>query len=243
MNIMILEDNEHELTDLRFMVENYLIEHHHNNFHVFAFSDSYSFLTDFPRINPDLAFIDIFLSGAEEGVKVAQAIYQQNPQCALVFTTSSREFALEGFQVNALHYCVKPITEQMIDECFRRCLERLDLEHRTITVRAGRELCELRLDSIVYVHCDDHYLEFFLTGRDTPIIARLSMAEATELLSDKRFLRANRSFFINMDFVESIGQNEFLLQGDVQIPMRRQDRAALREHYHNYLFGKMRVDE
>ena len=67
----------------------------------------------------DLLFCDIYMK-EENGIEVAQKLLALSPKTAVVFFTTSREHAVDAFSLEALHYLVKPVSQEDIAEVFRR---------------------------------------------------------------------------------------------------------------------------
>ena len=68
------------------------------------------------------AFLDIYMHGMS-GMDAAKELRKTDTDCLLVFTTTSTDHALEGFQVRALHYLVKPFPRRSFPPCWSRCLQ------------------------------------------------------------------------------------------------------------------------
>ncbi|MCI7331200.1 MAG: LytTR family DNA-binding domain-containing protein [Selenomonadaceae bacterium] len=96
------------------------------------------------------------------------------------------------------------------------------------------------LKDITHIESDGHDLIVHRTQGREPLRTRMTMAEAEELFADARFLRVNRSFLINMDEVDDVVGDAFILTDGAHITMRRQGRAALREAYESHLYRRMR---
>ena len=110
MKIAILDDDDGERRQLVTLVQSYLYEHHDEAFEVVDFADEASFRADFSVRPANIAFLDIYLDGEPRGIKIAYDIQREAPDCLLLFITMSPEFALDGFAVKAVHYCIKPVT-------------------------------------------------------------------------------------------------------------------------------------
>ena len=103
----------------------------------FEYASGADFLAAAKKERFDLVFLDIYM-GNENGVDTAQALRRFDPDCLLVFTTTSTDHALDGFRVRAFHYLVKPCTEADLAALFDEIIKRLPADDRYIEVKIGR---------------------------------------------------------------------------------------------------------
>ena len=82
-------------------------------------SDYKRFLEDMAKVRADIVLLDICM-GTHNGVEAARVLRRFNEECAVIFVTSSREYAVEAFEVSAAHYVVKPVTPQKLQEALGR---------------------------------------------------------------------------------------------------------------------------
>ena len=95
------------------------------------------------------AVLDIYMDGMT-GMEAAKELRKTDTDCLLVFTTTSTDYALEGFQVRALHYLVKPFTEEDIDALTDELLARVPQPEKFMTLRVDGSEFRLRYRDIVY---------------------------------------------------------------------------------------------
>ena len=100
----------------------------------------------------DISFIDIYLDDIN-GIDTVRNARTQNPDsCQFVFTTISREHAIEAFNLNASHYLVKPLTKDKVKESVERCLlSRRQMNVKMLEIKTGRKRIPLPMDSIIYI--------------------------------------------------------------------------------------------
>lgn len=94
------------------------------------------------------AFLDIYMEGMT-GMEAARALRKTDTECLLVFTTTSTDHALEGFQVRALHYLVKPFAEAEIDALTDELLARVPQPERFMELRVEGGEIRLRYRDII----------------------------------------------------------------------------------------------
>ena len=98
----------------------------------------------------DVIFMDIYMEGAL-GVDAARILRGKGFRGALVFTTTSREHYADGFDVEASHYLIKPISWEAFCEAMRRTHDRMGVSARKVRVTAGRNELDVDISGIWYV--------------------------------------------------------------------------------------------
>lgn len=186
----------------------------------------------------DLVFLETSLPD-RSGMEVAWTLRQQAPETRVVFVTADRSLAVEAFAVHALHYLVKPLTEENIRETCSRmalCVTR----HRpwlSLAVERGRHT--VFFDEIVYLQCENHAVELFLTcGRHMRVWQPL--AEFEEQLGGG-FLRLNRGTLVNMDHIQKIDVDICVLQDGTRLELTSRRSATIRKKYAAYLHSALAV--
>lgn len=185
----------------------------------------------------DLFLLDIYLGGMS-GIELARRIRAKNDKCELVFTTVSDAHALEGFEVGALQYLVKPLDAQKVAEMcnrFIRIIDRRDLHFITVVVDRldvkvhYRDICHIEaFDKYCKIHTPTEVIETYTT-----------MAKMLEKLPNPPFLRCHRSHVVNMDHVRDMESNFVMDNGDI-VPISRPELEEAKNAYMKYLVDNAR---
>ena len=188
----------------------------------------------------DIAFMDIFMKGIS-GVEAVREI-SAGSKCQFVFTTVSREHAVEAFSLNAAHYLMKPLTGEGVMEALKRCLSRLQKkEEEPLLIRTGRGTAAVPTGSIVYIEVHNKICTLHTT--DGSVDTYMSLDSLFALLDKDSFLKAQRSFVVNMRFIKAFFFDHIVLQGGKEISLSRRSRAELKNQYQQFLFRLARRDE
>jgi two-component system LytT family response regulator len=165
-----------------------------------------------------------------------------------VFLTAFEEFALDAFEVEAVDYLVKPVSEQRFEEAMRRVRRRLALpqstdtsapslpsataeartaNHLVIATSHGRRI--IPLDEIEWIGADDYYVAVHAGGRR--YLLRESMASLEARLDSARFVRVHRGAMVNIGRVRELRTSEgdvlVILHDGTRLPVSRRRRPAL----------------
>lgn len=232
LRIAICEDEDKDAMLLAEMIKS-------NNLlcDIAGFSDAESLLAepDLPRY--DLFFLDIYLSGMS-GVELARHIREKNNDCELVFTTVSDAHALEGFEVGALQYLVKPLNAQKVTETLNRFIKIRDISDMNYcTVVVDRTDVKILYRNIRYISAYDKYCKIHTTKGI--IETYTTMAKMQEKLPNPPFLRCHRSYTVNMDYIKELKSDFVMKNGDIVL-ISRSERGKIKDVFMKYLVDKNR---
>ena len=156
-----------------------------------------------------------------------------------LFTTSSTDFALKGYEVRALDYMLKPLRYgkfcQTMDY-FRSVSQRKRSHY--IEVKESRIMVKLPVDDILYTDYSNHYIQIHLQDRLVRTYMRFHDFSSL-LLCYPQFICCYRNCIINMDKVTSLEKAEFVLNTGEHLPITRTLRPQIHQHYADYQFQKL----
>ncbi len=186
--------------------------------------------------NPfSIVFMDIYLNGSS-GIHAVQDA-SAGKQCQFIFTTVSKEHAIEAFSLNAAHYLVKPLTCALVSEALERCLSRLKEESsRILEIKTTQGVVPIPIpmDSIIFVEVFNNIC--VIHTKNNSFQTYMSLSALFKLLDPAYFLRVQRSFAVNMHFIESFFYDHIILQNGKEIVISRNRRAELKKQYQQFLF-------
>lgn len=157
-----------------------------------------------------------------------------------IFTTAYPNYALDGFELNALDYLVKPISSERFMQAANRAIEQVELKNRnnagTVTeegpnffyVKADKKLVRVNYDDIVYIEGLKDYVIIRLP--ENRVITLQTMKSLEDKLPSTTFQRIHRSYIVNMNRIEALDGNsvEVMEKGKVQnLPVGKSYREAL----------------
>jgi DNA-binding LytR/AlgR family response regulator len=168
----------------------------------------------------DLLFIDIQMP-SHNGIKLFQSVEQDS---MAIFTTAYSEYAVEGFQVNAVDYLLKPFSFERFKLAAERALQLYQLRKQAsvagaqyLFVRADYNLIKIAFHEILFIEGLDDYLKIHRDGQP-PVIARMTMKAILEKLPVSDFIRVHRSYIIPLKRIEQI-RNRMIVIGNEEIPL------------------------
>lgn len=205
-----------------------------------AFSCGEDFLTAHEQSPYDIAFMDIYMDGISGTDTVRKALLRH--RCRFIFTTYSKEHALEAFALDAVHYLIKPLTKDAVRQSIERCLPvpAAD-ERRFLELKTNQGNVSIPVDNIVYIEAMNKVCVIH-TKKNT-FRSYTSLNALYELLDDALFLYAQRSYVVNMQFIDAFHFDHVVLSGGTEIVLSRNNRSGLKKQYERFLFDLARKGE
>lgn len=235
MKIAIIEDSPKEEQQLVEYLQTYN-QLQHLEMDIDHFEDGESFLqSDYGEY--DIIFIDIYLTGIN-GLEIAKVIRQKDAEKILIFTTTSKDHAVESYRVKAFDYLLKPYQYELLVEVMERCLKQLNAKSKYIQVKEGRIQVKVLLKDIIYTDYNNHYIQIHTIERMIKSYMPFDQF-APMLLCYPSFLNCYRNCIINMDKVSKMDTTDFLMDNQERIPIARAKRAEIRQQYADYQFAKL----
>ncbi len=235
MNIALVDDDQRQLDALKEALTSALAAFGMEIQDIACFTGGEVFMSTMCRGRYDIIILDIYMDHLN-GVDLARKIRAIDENVALVFCTSSNEFAAQSYEVNARYYLQKPISHDKIASMLRRLnLERLE-RNRSIRLPDGSQV---PLRYILYTEYLDHSVQFHIRGQ-RPRIVRTSQGEVeTLLLGYKGFYVINKGCVVNFEQVRAMETNAFQMQNGKTVPIARRRFKEIEAAYTQFLFDKM----
>ncbi|MBN2663366.1 MAG: response regulator transcription factor [Bacteroidales bacterium] len=174
----------------------------------------------------DLIFLDISMPDIS-GLSFAKSI---NKQIKIIFTTAHREYAVEGFNLKAVDYLLKPISFERLLQAINKFIDEsitmnnsipeeiINEKNEYFFVRSDRKMVRIDFSDITYIESFSDYLKIHLT--DKTIITRETITNIEAKLPQKDFIRTHRSFIVSISKIDSF-TNEYIEIADNAIPISR----------------------
>ena len=234
LNIVICDDTERDAISLRLLVERYFSEID-CYVEIMGYENGDRLLEDLTAnviSDVKIAFLDIYMPGTN-GIDTAKKIRETDKDMTIIFTTTSKAHGLDGFSVYALQYLVKPVKYPEIKDTLDKCTQKYADSLKYIEVLSDRLTVRSYFKDIMYIECFDTAL--FIHTPTGVIKTFLPLSELEKQLKGSGFLRTQRSYIVNLRYVDDMVANEFILENGKAIPIRRSDRQALKQAYWDYL--------
>ena len=226
--IAICDDEEKQRVYIKSLVERWLRQtFHHVKIQEYASSEQILFEQAYDRTQ--ILFLDIEMEKMD-GIALAREIRKHNRQMQIIFVTGYMEYIQEGYDVEALHYLLKPVSQEKIDSVLERAVERLKTADAVFLVECGGEVLRLPLKEIRFIESNRNY-NIIHADNDYEVRGTLSELEAK---LDEAFVRVGRSYLVNLHYVRRIGKTELILNTGENLPVSRGSYKKLNEAFIKY---------
>lgn len=180
-------------------------------------SEALKFLNKFPV---DLIFLDIEMPGIS-GIDFYKSLSQNT---MVIFTTAYSQYAVEGFNLSAIDYLLKPFefkrflqATEKANDYYNYLNQSLYKNNQHLYVRSEYSLIKIACDEILYIETLDDYIKIHCQGKK-PILTLMTMKSVMEKLAAKDFIRVHRSFIVAINRIESV-RGKTIELGTTQIPI------------------------
>lgn len=172
----------------------------------------------------DILLLDIEM-GEMSGVKLARRLRRDGAQMQIVFITGYMDYIAEGYDVEALHYLLKPVTGERLGQVLNRAMERIRTREHMLWLALQDGVVRLSVYEIRYLEVMRNYTT--VHGTEDYSVKRSLNDLESEL--DESFYRIHRSFIVNLRFVKRITRTEVILKDGTALPLSRKRYEGLNQ--------------
>ena len=199
-----------------------------------VYEDGRALLDAFDKNPYDVLFLDIEMP-AMDGITLARKLRERSDNIYIVFLTGHVEYALEGYEVNALRYLTKPVQEDKLREVIRFVMDKNTSKRQVMIKEDGEEML-LNVADIIYLEAQNQYVMIYTTEGEHLI--RYNISDFEEKLKNDGFFRCHRGYLISLAKVKKLVKSDVLMEGpdgDVSIPVSRSNVKPLKEALYSYV--------
>jgi len=196
----------------------YLINAHDKFEVIKTYDNGKSLLTDIFSIDVDVIFVDINMP-IMTGIELVEHLNQLGIESHIVFVTAYDAYAVKAFELHAVDYLLKPVSEDRIEKCLMRIEEEMseinyDQKLELLLNQIGKEKKEyfcmhrdgkivpVKLDEIIYAKAENKGT--FIETKKGKFLTSMQLRELEKKLFNQNFFRCHRSFLINLSYILNI---------------------------------------
>lgn len=234
MKIAIVEDEEKWIKTFKEFVCRYM-EETHENISLEVFPDGMDFISDY-KGGYDLILMDIAMPHMN-GLEAARRLRKTDSNVCLIFVTTLAQYAIKGYEVNAFDFLVKPVEYELFKIKLSKAAAHIGGNVKaTFTVTNVNGMRKIPLSEITYVESVQHYL-FFHTEKEVHKM-RASLGDVKPLFKQNGFAEINRSFLVNLSYVDGYNNTEVEVAGE-KLPLSRIYKTQFLNELTAYLGGNI----
>lgn len=158
------------------------------------------------------------------GLELARII---SSDVMFIFTTAYAQFALDGFELNAIDFLHKPFSFNRFEVAVSKAIRQKDLQERArhaeedfFIVKSEYKNIKISYADISFIEALNNYIKIHL-NHERPVMTQMSMKNIEEILPESTFIRVHKSFIVNKTAIISFTKNDITLAGNNTIPIGR----------------------
>lgn len=214
--IAICEDEQNQIEHITSVVSAWSMQNG-LNCTINTFTSAEAFLFEYEDDKAyDILLLDVEMKNIT-GIELAKRIRKDNNRAEIIFITSHFEFAGEGYEVDALHYLIKPISEKKLMQVLTKAAEKLAVEPSSLIINCDGETVKLYESDILYAESFLHYI--IIRTREKEYKIKESISAFEQKLSDD-FYRIHRSYLVSLKHITRISRTSVII-GKTQLPLSR----------------------
>lgn len=217
LSVAVIDDNQ---TDIKYVsgLVSLWAEAADHTVRIRTFQSAEEFLFHYEEDKEyDILLLDIEM-GDMNGVELAKKIRQNNDSVQMVFITGFPDFMVEGYEVSALHYLMKPVSEEKLHNVLDKAVGNLEKSEKRLCVTFERQTIFVPLHQILYIEAQKQYVQIYTVDSDYRMKESLSNVEKQV---DEYFFKCHRSFLVNLRHVSQIKSNCVVLKNGEEVPISR----------------------
>ena len=233
IRIALVEDE----AEVRAQLQGYVQRHtrqYGTEFAVTEFADGMELLDDYRPVY-DVLFLDVEMKHLD-GMTTAERIRQMDADVILIFITNMAQYAIRGYEVDALDYVLKPVNYYQFCTKLSRAIQRVQRRRggQVVLQLAGGGIQLLDTADIYYLETHSRMLYYHTSKGE--FAARASLQSAEKQLAEYHFVRCNQCYLVNLAYVKGI-ENDFALVKNDRLEISRRQRTAFLTAVASYMGG------
>ena len=233
IRVAIVEDNAEVQGVLQEYVRRYTRQYG-TEFEVTVFADGVDILEDYRAVY-DIIFLDVEMKHLD-GMTTAERIRQMDAEAILIFITNMAQYAIRGYEVDALDYVLKPVNYYQFSTKLSRAVQRVQRRRggQVVLQLAGGGIQLLDTADIYYLETRSRMLYYHTAKGEFAVRASLQSAE--KQLAEYHFVRCNQCYLVNLAYVKGV-ESDFALVKDDRLEISRRQRTAFLTAVASYMGG------
>ncbi len=237
LKLCICDDDPADAAQIQALAERFAREHQEFPLEIHVFGAAFDLLEHLSKEGGfDLYLLDILMPQLK-GLELAARIRARNEASEILFLTSSPEYALDAFDVEACGYLLKPVDWERFDKDLLSAVNRLAKPANSFLLLKTKDgVRKILFRQLVMVESFNHRRVCTLADGSQEITADTLTSLMDRLSADRRFFSPHRAYIINLEHIAALNATSVQMSTGKPVPVSRASLAALKRAYMEYLF-------
>lgn len=223
IKIVIVEDDDRYAAQIRGYAEKFATETD-ERIDIVRYADGVDFLTNY-KASADIVLMDIEMP-MMNGMDAAKKLRENGDKVPIIFITNMAQYAVRGYEVDAIGFIVKPITYYGFSERLKRAVAAVKAQRDNYLAFAVKDgVVKIYLDDVKYIEVYRHRMQYHTF--DEVIEVPGSMRDTADKLADKHFAQCNSGWLVNLKYVDEIKGNTVKVAGEELLVSRNKRREFI----------------
>lgn len=232
IEVVICEDDKAQIEYMRSLINDWA-EKNSVNCHVDAYISAEQLLFSFDEDFPYHVYILDIQMGEINGMELAKQIRARDPHAVIVFLTGLRDYVLEGYEVEAFRYLIKPVKEEEFYGIMTQIAKNLgQKENAYFILERGGELTKIPYADIWYIEAQGHYVE--LSHRSGKIQWKAGIGSLQAEFEENGFVMTRRGMLVNITGITRVTKTECILDNGESVSISRNRYRQVNEAFIGY---------
>lgn len=169
------------------------------------------------------------------GVELAKKLREDNKEIQIFFVTGFSDYISEGYEVDALHFLMKPVSKEKLFRVMEKAVSNLKKEEKVLFVQENGEMLKILTKNICYVEVFSHFCSIHTTKG--VIETKMSISDLEKKLVDG-FIRVHRSYLVNLEQIKKIAKTEIYMENGNIVPLSRRKYKDVNIAFIQYFRGR-----
>ena len=238
LNIAICDDNIGDLSNMVSLIGDYqALQRDKNSIHTSSFQNAFDLIASMGGgQNYDLVLLDVLMPYLT-GMDAAKEIRGFNQDAKIIFMTSSPEFAVDSYSVNAYYYALKPLWKEQLFVLLDKVIAESQIHlGNSLLIKSKTGLTRIYTSRLEFAEVVGRTIFYHLSD-DAIIEATGTITQLENMLIDNPgFIRTHRSYIVNMEHIDTLRQREILMQTGYLVPLARANYNQVKSAYFSFAF-------
>ncbi len=218
INVAIVEDEQKHAEILKSYLEKYG-EEHKADYHIELFGDGLDIVEGYDD-HFDIIFLDIQMRHLD-GMTAAKKIRELDSSVVLIFITSTVQYAVQGYSVDALGYVLKPVPYVAFSQLVEKAMGRIESKRKKNYIGFSASQKQVKLDVSRIIYIESQRNNVLIHTKEENYLTAGPLKRYEEQLAGMGFSKCHSAYVVNLSFVSSVRHEELVLTNGVTVPISR----------------------